>query len=336
MVGLGILGLSLLTVLLPHDPYIRWQSLQGTIFERAKYQYERLNFDETRADVVFIGSSRTAAGIEPALIEELLRERGADLRVVDLSLPASGMDIRLAQAREALQAKPETRLLIISVVEALPRDGHQAFGDLATADEVLNSPLLVNRSLPSHLARLPMRQMKLALASRIPDAFGYQAAFDPRAYPGSIYDHLGGTLEGPGAQYFTAEHSAALLAESNRRKREITLPILPESLAFLEFGVSRSSIEEILDLAADNRTQVVFMFLPFYQGYEEPVDAAWLRERGPLWTAGWMREVPHFYKDAAHASPVVRRELNAWAADRIVDALTAPSTQPQQLQEGQE
>lgn len=65
------------------------------------------------------------------------------------------------------------------------------------------------------------------------------------------------------------------------------------------------------------------MFLPFYQGYEEPRDAARLRERGDLWIPGWMRTEPRFYGDAAHGSEMVRPPLSAWLADRIAQHLAA-------------
>ena len=50
--------------------------------------------------------------------------------------------------RLALEHHPEIRLIVLGVVEALPRDGHQAFGDLATPAEVLSAPWIVNRTLP--------------------------------------------------------------------------------------------------------------------------------------------------------------------------------------------
>ena len=57
----GFIGMSLL----PHDPYIRYQTMQGTIFERATWMYERLHFDPAPVDIVLVGSSRTARGIDP-------------------------------------------------------------------------------------------------------------------------------------------------------------------------------------------------------------------------------------------------------------------------------
>jgi hypothetical protein len=331
IVALGFLVLCAASLALPHDPYIRWQSFQGTMFERTRYQYERLHFDSAPIDVVFIGSSRTAAGIDPGLLEAALSERGQSLRVIDMSLPASGMDIRMAQAREALRARPGVKLLVIAVVEALPRDGHQAFGELATGTEILSGPLLVNRNYPANLARLPMRQIKLATASVLPEAFGYQARFNPKSYPGSSYDFSGGnTMDGALETYRLPAHAEALRQEARQRRREITPQILPEALAFLEFGVSRSSLLEIIAMAGANGTRVAFMHLPFFEGYAQPRDADWLATHANVWTADWMRTRPEYYKDAAHASPLVKERLNAWAAERIIEELGLTKAMPQQ------
>ena len=58
------LVLAVLAAALPHDPYIRYQTTKGTIYERTRFQYERLHFDPTPIDIVFIGSSRTAGGVD--------------------------------------------------------------------------------------------------------------------------------------------------------------------------------------------------------------------------------------------------------------------------------
>lgn len=329
--GLLVIGgafvLSALAVLIPDDPYIRWQSLKGTMFEPAQIQYERLHFDPAPVDVLFVGSSRTASGISPPMLEAHLRKRGHPLRVVDMSLPASGMDIRVTEVREALRAKPDIRLIVISVVEALPRDGHQAFGELASTSDILSSPILVNRNLPGNIARLPMRQLKLAAASAFPEAFGYQGQFNPAVYPGSAFDFGGGNTQDAGAEtYLTAAHRLALKDESDRRKREITPPILPENLSDMEFGVSRTSIDRILTMAKAHGAKVAFMYLPFYQGYKKPRDADWIRQRGNLWVADWMMTEPSYYKDAAHGSVIVREPLNAWASERIIAELGLATT----------
>jgi len=323
--------LAVLATALPHDPYIRYQSTKGTIFERTRFLYERLHFDPTPIDVVFIGSSRTAGGVDPGMLEQQLEQRGLDLHVANLSMPASGMDIRVVEAREALRSHPEIRLMVISVVEAFPRDGHQAFGDLATTQDILGSPWLVNRNLPGWVLRLPMRQIKLFAASLLPGAFGYTTTFDPNQYPGTTAaaSDLPGWRPSTARFPFQSEgHRREVASEAAMRMREITPPVLPDSLAGVEFGVSRESLETLVDLARETDTELVFLYLPSYDGYEEPVEADWLSERAPFWNGAFFRNDASNYSDAAHASPLGVPKLNTWLADRIAAQLAGGSGAP--------
>lgn len=329
----GVIALAMAVTALPHDPYVRWQSFNGTMFERTAHFYERLHYDPTPVDVVFIGSSRTAIGVNPAMLQDDLDERGLNLDVVNLSLPASGMDVRLVEAREALAAHPETQLLVISVVEALPRDGHQAFGDLATTEEILSAPILTNRNLPENLLRLPMRQMKLAAATALPEAFGVRRTFSAADYAGTLTN--GGELAGwapqePNHPYDSEAHEHELAAESAFRKADMTPPILPENLAWIEFGVSRSSIEEIVELARANNTQIAFLFIPFFEGYHEPAELDWLEQYGPVWRTDFIRLDPRNYRDAAHASPRAEPLISAWLAERIASDFPNLTTQSEE------
>ncbi|MBN9669876.1 hypothetical protein [Roseibium aggregatum] len=321
----------IITCAIPQDPYIRYQSFRGTIFERLTWVYERIHFDEKPIDVVIIGSSRAGRGIDSRLVEKDLLAKGLSYSVANLSLPASGLDIRYTEAEELFRTR-DVKLLILPVVEALPRDGHQAFGDLATPSQILTSPPIVNRNLPLNLIQLPMRQIKLGVATLVPEAFGYRASFDPETYQGS-YRPAGKPNEegGSGQGALTdAEHKEALEKESRRRHRQIRPPILPDSLGWVEFGVSRSYVKKILELAETNGTKVAFVFLPFYKGYNEPRDLAWLEQFGPVFTADFMMDDARNYSDAAHASDRILPQIAQWIADRIAMTL-APENDPKSV-----
>lgn len=310
------------TLLLPHDPYVRYQSFGGTIFSRLSWVYERIAFDSRPIDVLVIGSSRTARGANVEMLERDLAAQGADLHVANVSIPASGFDWRLTVLREALRHHPEIRMVIWELVEVFPRDGHQAFADLGTTGELLSSPWIVNRNLPENLARLPYRQMEFYLASRLPEAFGMRAAFDPGRYLGPAPDHRGFAapdwwhtdgavdLRGPA-------HARALAAESAQRLHEITWPVLPGALGWAEFGVSRHYVREAAALAEEHGIEIAFLFLPFYQGPENALEAEWVQQFGPYWGASWMRTDAANYQDAAHGSQIGIERIAPWLAGRI-------------------
>ena len=97
---------------LPDDPYQRWQLLDGTIHDNARWIYERSHFDPTPIDVAFIGPSRTGAGvIAPRLMSDL-KARGVTANVVNFSLPETGRNMNWAAAEQMFAVKkPSWRFL---------------------------------------------------------------------------------------------------------------------------------------------------------------------------------------------------------------------------------
>ena len=320
LVATTITLLAVALVHLPHSPYIRYQSLNDTIFSNAKWMFERLTYDSTPIDVLFLGSSRTGAAASTTLIEKALLESGSNLRVSNISLPAAGMDIRLNQLKLAIETHPEIKLIVFGVSEALPRDGHQAFSEIATVDESIHAPILVNRNFPSNLARLPYRQLELWLATQAPQVFGYSITFNPDTYKG-IDASTKEQEEGKKIIKDSQEHYLLLLDESDRRKREITPPILPPSLASIEFGVSRHYIEEAKMLTNERGIKLVFLFLPFFNGYKVPLDVDWLLHRGDLWTPEDISMDATLYTDAAHLNWNGAIRLSPWFSQKIINTL---------------
>lgn len=317
-------------VALPHAAYIRYQAFNDTIFQRLAWVYERLTYDATPIDVLVVGSSRSARGVNVELVEGALAGLGDDLVLANISEPASGLDIRLTKIRHALETHPEIKLIVLGVVEALPRDGHQAFRDLATPGEIATAPWAINRNLPEILAYLPYRQMELSLATLVPDAFGYQSEFDPERYLGRSPDHrLFGTPDWTAQTERlvteTPEHTVALTADSKVRRWQITPPILPDALQWAEFGVSRHYVREIAELAEANGTKLAFLFLPFFGGYDAPMDADWISQYGPIWNADFLKVDSENYADTAHASQTGVERVAPWIADKIDAYLKEPA-----------
>jgi hypothetical protein len=323
LVALAALVLGFVaTISLPHDPYIRYQAFQGTIFERLRWFYERIHFDDAPVDVLILGASRENAAFAPPLVDAALKARGMDANFANLSLAAAGMDIRLSVLDELLTAK-KPKLVLVSVTEQLPRDGHQAFGDLATTGEILTSPVFINRNWPKHVLRLPFRQIMLTVKSAVPETFGLDPQFVPEKYAGTLprltpVEIHGGRVP---RSYLLAlppdAHRDMIAREAARRKREITRPILPTALADAEFGVSRRTLERIIARAKEHGADVAFLFLPFYDGYERPLDADWLEARAPLWTTNhYMYDAGNF-SDAGHVRDVAKPGMADWLADRI-------------------
>lgn len=269
-----------------------------------------------------------------AALETALAARGETLHVANVSIPASGFDWRLTVVREALAHHPEIKLVIWELVEAFPRDGHQAFGDLATSGEILTAPWLINRTLPNNLAALPYRQLEMALASRMPGVFGYRQRFDPSRYAGTTPDHRvfndpNWTMGDETAQLRSLDHAAAVAKESQQRRHEITWPVMSSALAGIEFGVSRHYVDELVALSKEHHFAIAFLFLPFFDGYPDALEADWVGKRGAYWSADFLLSDPANYIDAAHPSQTGIEKITPWLAGLIAGAMTPAAPTPE-------
>ena len=163
--------------------------------------------------------------------------------------------------------------------------------------------------------------MEPALGSVAPEVFGYRRDFDPALYPGSSVDPRifnPGTGQPPRTQ----DELMAMERESQFRRGNITRPILPESLGWVEFGFPRTYLRRIAALAAAKDVQLVFLHLPFYGGYAEPFERAWLEQYGPVLTADFLLQDPYLYNDVAHASVAGAEQITVWLADELARLLT--------------
>lgn len=306
---------------LPHDPYVRYQSFKGTLFTRLGWIYDRIHHDPAPIDIVFLGSSRTGAGVVVPTLEAAVAPRCGPTRIANFALPAAGMDVRLTLLNELLTTK-RPKLVVIDVTERLPRDGHQAFADLARPSEILSSPWLINRNLPASLIRLPVRQVQLAAATLAPEAFGYTRNFNPSTYAGTSIRLAPAEVLNEAQNPFAAvtdpnQRAAMLAADSQSRRAALTPPLLGGRIEPYEFGVSRHYIKAIAARARTSGAQVAFIFLPFYNGPEAPLDAAWLRTIAPIWSVPDVSTNPDNYIDTAHLGPRPERQVQAWLASQI-------------------
>jgi hypothetical protein len=315
---LAILALSLLTAAIacavPDDPYQRWQLLEGTIHARARWIYERIHYDSTPIDVVFVGPSRTAQGIDAPRLGESLARLGAPSHVVNFSLAETGRNINYAVVRELFKAK-RPKLVVIGVMEKPSRTGHPAFKYLAPASLIANPGYLGNLNYFSDLAYLPYRQVELLAAKLAPRP---SMTFDPARYPGPSLNTTG-SIRLPDGSIKEGERPAAL-SELDRGVRKLERgmhpPFLPRRMADLEFGDERYYIRRIASLARAHGARVAFLFIPYYTGPSTLQEQAFYDSLGPVWNAGYFSPHAELYADYGH--------LTRTGADQLTDWLTQP------------
>jgi hypothetical protein len=317
MVGLGA---SLLagTTMLPHDPYIRYQTLRGTFHERAVWVYERIHFDPTPIDVLLVGPSRMATGVDgPALSKLLSQQMKVDIKAVNFAFTQPGEDLDYVIAKETLSAK-RVKLIVAAVTEQESRTGHPAFRELADRDDVVKAPILFNRGFLKNLAYLPMRQLRLAWYTLNPAAGGYQSHFNPAAYEGSELDtRKRFTWRRPDEPENLNPTEAQLALETQRYERTVLRRILPPFLDRVEFAVARTYFAKIKELADQHGAKLVLLYLPYYKGPEQPFDSAKYENIGPILKPSFLISDWTTREDSAHYSDSGAAKLTAWLSIQL-------------------
>jgi|GEM_PF-2357400 len=311
----AILALAAM-VALPHDKYLRYQSLNDHTAPNAYWIYERIHTDPTPIDIAFIGSSRTGRSMHTERLQENLAREGIQARAVNFHIVKTGRDMHYAIAKELLTNRP-VKLLVLEMTELEDRTPHPDFIFIADAADVLSAPLFLNVGYLRNFSRLPGRQVDLFLETQLESVGLRQPDFTPPSYQGPNLDwtEFLQTLDGV-RHPLTTHHSHAEM-EKIRAEQDaaITPPLLPKALASLEFKVPRYYIEQILELAKEHNTKVVFLYLPRYGGPKTPppYDAMY-RSKVPLMNPQPLLQSSDIWADGTHVN---------WSGSKIVTDFVA-------------
>lgn len=323
--ALGVLLVALLAAVaaacLPDNPYQRWQLLDGTIHNRARWIYERIHFDPQPIDVVLIGPSRMGAGVSAP---QLARAMGlAEARVVNFAMPENGRNLHAVIVDE-LYTQKRPRLIVVGVIEKPSRFGHSAYRYVAPAADLAVPHYAGNVKWPGDLVFLPWRQLRLAAARAFPAAMGLAPQFDAARYPGSSIDTSGEAFLPESKRW---PGGVTPLSELERGVKKLnagtTPPILPAAMADIEFGDERVNIRRIVAAARAHGTRIVFVALPYYTGPADVQERALYEAAGPLLDAHFLSDDPALYADYGHLNGAGAARLSAWLGVQL-QALESP------------
>jgi hypothetical protein len=318
--------------LLPHDRYIRYQQPQLTesYLFRTRWVFERIHFDTTPIDVAIVGSSRVEGTISaPVLEAQLSKKFRRPIHVANIAIPNEGRNLHYLLARELLENHPETRILLVSVVERAEIT-HPSFRYLADVGDLLRAPLLINHYYFVDAAFLPLRQMNYFLQTLIPSWFGMSRSFRRDSYPGTDLDttdsfHLpNGTLVD---RYHVAPRQQ-LSAESRQLIAQNGGQWHPRSRwDALNNPLEVEYTERLVAVAQRHCVEVIFVHIPLYEGIPNMYDKAFYSGLGPVLDAQQYNDNPDHYADVEHfnhyGAEVVSNWLNS-SIDKYVGPLQSP------------
>jgi hypothetical protein len=304
------LVLDAAVLLLPENGYQRWQLLDDSLDGRLRWIYERIRFDPRPVDVAILGPSRAQLGLSAAAIEDELARRGKHANVANFAVEGSGRNIQWAIVNELFKAK-SPKVLVLEVDDEPYPFGHFAFKSVAPADAIVFAPTRFMHNYLYDLAYLPIRKLRLFGANLFPSLFGLTKQFDPGLYARKRTDYSTSFPDDFG-KVVDMEHPvsrATLLAE----------PREPVPRTAVARALTRINGGEIAQEAKAHGTQLIFVFLPMFNGPETISDLGFLQQYGPVLNYGDLAQQDQLYENWSHLNHAGAMTASARLAGAIGD-----------------
>ncbi len=277
-------GYCVISYFLPHDRYVRYQQLRDTDLFRSRWVYERIHYDKTPIDVAIIGSSRLETSVSAPILQKELTERfGRPIYVANLAIPQEGRNLHYLVARELLENHPETRIILVSVVERADIS-HPAFRYLADPIDLLRAPLFINHYYFLDAAFLPYRQMSYFLQSQFPTWFGVSRTIR-KDYAGTGFDTTYSFYlpSGKLVDRYRVLPEAVLDDGFRQTMTELGGPFRPYSRWHaLNTPLEQEYTRRLVEVAKEHCVETIFVRLPFYKSPEHMYDEAFYKSLAPL------------------------------------------------------
>jgi hypothetical protein len=308
-----------LSYFLPHDRYIQYQQLADSDLFRSRWVYERIHYDKTPIDVAILGSSRLETSVSaPILEKELSEELGRPIHVANLAIPQEGRNLHFLVARELVESHPETRIILLSVVERADLS-HPAFRYLADPIDLLCAPLLLNHYYFLDAAFLPYRQMSYFVQTYLPGWFGVSRAFR-KDYQGTGFDTTY-SFYLPSGKLVDRYHVMPQDKLDAGYGRIMTglggAWHQPSRWHALNNPLEEEYTKRIVDVARKHGVETIFVRLPFYDSPPHMYDEAFYRGLGPLLDAEGLTSDPRDFEDEGHFNRAGTNLVSPWLKEAI-------------------
>jgi len=312
--ALGVaLVLNAAVCLLPENDYQRWQ-LQDVMDGRLRWIYERIHFDPKPINVAILGASRAELGLSAAAIEKRLATLGKNVNVVNFALPGSGRDIQWTVLEELLKAK-SPKVVVIEVDDQPYPFGHFMFKDIAPAEAISFPPTPFLHNYLYNITHLPIRKLTLFGANLFPDMFGLPKTFDSEHYAQTRTDYTTSfTYLGKMIDMERRVPRERLLAQA---RDQFPHTFVARALTRINGGEDHLYMRKIADAAKAHGTQLVFVFIPAFNGAQTISDLDFLKQFGPVLNYGDLAQRDDLYENWSHLNHAGALTVSARLADAI-------------------
>jgi hypothetical protein len=280
-----------------------------------RWIYERIHFDPKPIDIAIIGPSRVQLGLSAAAVEEKLAQNGKHANVVNLAFPGAGRDIQWAIVNELFKAK-SPKLVVLEVEDQPYPFGSFAFKYVAPAKEIVFPPTPFLHNYLYNLAYLPIRKLTLFGANLFPDLFDLSKEFDPERYARTPTDYSTSFISDLGKRVDMERRvpRATLLAEAQTLDRPT---FFGRALTRINGGEDHLYVRKIAAEAKAHGAQLMFVFLPVFNGAESISDLDFLRQFGPVLNYGDLAQRDELFENWSHLNHAGAMTASARLADAI-------------------
>ena len=304
--------LSAAVCLLPENDYQRWQ-LQDRD-GRLRWIYERIHFDPTRIDVAILGPSRAQLGLSAAAVEQDLAKQGKPAHVANFALPGAGRDIQWAILNELFKAK-SPKVVVLEVEEDPYPFGHFFFKyvPLRRRSSFRRRRSFITTCTTSPICRFASSPCSALTSSPICSA----------SRSNSIRSTTQKTVP------TSARVSSETASWSTWSIRFLAKPFsLSPAFPFRELcsaarspklsgGEDQLYVKEIAREAKAHSAQLVFVYLPMFEGPRTVSDEDFLKQFGPVLNFGDLAPQDELFENWSHLNHAGAMKASARLADAI-------------------
>jgi hypothetical protein len=322
-VVLAAVIMAVAATFLPDNPYERFQLLEGTIYARARWAYERMHFDPKPIDVLIVGSSKAMLGLRSAEIERQLAAAGKPAAVVNLAMEGDGRNVQWLLVREALKTK-QPKVIVLAINDQPHPWGHDSFHLIASSEDIWQEAFHGLHDTKKDLMYLPFRQMRLSAAMLFPGPFGLQPRFDPVRYA-AIPDEFPERHQNAAGEWIDVrgtkpreELLAAAEAHDYRFDRHSKLPAAVRAITDAD---DRVYTDMIAKAAAARGVKLLFVYQPGFNRTEPIVNRAYYQSLGAIQDSRDLYDKDTLFFDWVHLNTAGARIMSDRVADAVVKLL---------------
>jgi hypothetical protein len=323
------LALNVAVCFLPENTYQRWKDIDSD-YGRMGWMYERIHYDPRPIDVVILGSSRSQLGFSPSSIEQQLAEHGKPANVVNFAIFNVGRNLQWLILGEIYKVK-SPKVIVLEVDDPPYPLGHELFKEAAPAGAIVSAPKRAFHEYFDDLVYLPARKLRLFGANLFPELFGLTKQFDPAAYERNrtdfttnFTDETGGIVKMDGA----VPRAVLLERASQQTSRNAWIA---GQYARLNGGADRVYIGKIADEAKAHGAQLVFAYMPSFNGAEKASALDFAKQYGAVIDNGDLAPRDELFENWSHLNHAGAMIASARLADTIEhlrERVSLPETQP--------